>query len=111
MVVVSGPKLVDELRRAADDELSFAEAANEVQYTWIIMNVYHLTLSPQSLQIRYTASPGIETNLYHVPLVRSQLTRSLYVLFPEIRDEVVTACNDQILASDGTLSCLEVGTN
>lgn len=30
MVVVSGPKLVEELRKTADDEMSFIEAANEV---------------------------------------------------------------------------------
>ena len=30
-IIVSGPKLVEELRKAADDELSFVEAANEVR--------------------------------------------------------------------------------
>lgn len=31
MVIVSGPKMVDELRRRRDDELSFTEGTEEVQ--------------------------------------------------------------------------------
>jgi hypothetical protein len=32
MVIVSGTELVEELRRAADDELSFMEATGEVYF-------------------------------------------------------------------------------
>lgn len=35
LVIVSGPKLIDDIRRAADDELSFDEAANEVRHMWL----------------------------------------------------------------------------
>ena len=33
MVMVSGPKMVDELRKKQDDELSFVEGAEEVRMT------------------------------------------------------------------------------
>lgn len=33
-------------------------------------------------------------NPYHVPIVRSQLTRNIGVLYPEIRDEIIMAFDD-----------------
>lgn len=31
LVIVSGPRLIDDVRKAADNELSFIDAANEVR--------------------------------------------------------------------------------
>ncbi len=39
--------------------------------------------------------------MYHVPLVRNQLTRNIGALFPEIRDEIVAAFSDIIPVADG----------
>lgn len=92
---------MEELRRAPDEELSFPDAANVVStqsYCTIDLNAERPI---QSLEIQYTAGPNIATNLYHVPLVRGQLTRNLHVLFPAIRDELISACNDLIPACDG----------
>ncbi|EPQ60474.1 cytochrome P450 [Gloeophyllum trabeum ATCC 11539] len=82
MVIVSGPKLIDEVRRAPDDVLSFTEATNDM------------------LSIDYTLSPNVHHNEYHIPIVRSQLTRSLTSIFPEVRDEVITTF-DEIIAPKG----------
>ncbi|OBZ73466.1 Ent-kaurene oxidase [Grifola frondosa] len=77
-VIVSGPSLSDELRKAGDDQLSFEEAVNT------------------SLQIQYTLGPSIHHNAYHIPIVRSQLTRSITGLFPEVRDEIIASFADAI---------------
>ncbi|CCM00817.1 uncharacterized protein FIBRA_02859 [Fibroporia radiculosa] len=77
-VIVTSTPLIEELRRAADDELSFAESTNEV------------------LQIPYTLGANIHHNPYHIPIVRSQLTRNLSTLFPDLRDEIAAAFNDEI---------------
>ncbi|TFK56599.1 cytochrome P450 [Heliocybe sulcata] len=86
LVVVSGSKLIDEVRRAPDDVLSFAEAINDIK--------------DQTVSIEYTLGPNVHTNEYHIPIVRSQLTRSLTSIFPEVKDEVFTALNE-IIAPKG----------
>ncbi|KAF8549787.1 cytochrome P450, partial [Imleria badia] len=75
-VISSSREHVEELRRAPDDTLSFAEAINE------------------RLQIEYTMGPEVHHNSYHIPIVRSQLTRNIGALYPEIRDEIITAFDD-----------------
>jgi hypothetical protein len=55
----------------------------------------------QLLEVRYTLGPEIETNHYHVAIVRSQLTRNLSVLFDDIRDEISCAFDDVISAKAG----------
>ncbi|KIK72907.1 hypothetical protein PAXRUDRAFT_836355 [Paxillus rubicundulus Ve08.2h10] len=78
MVIVSGPQLVEDVRKASKDELSFTEAANDtmnLEYTWGHDTLY---------------------NPYHIPIIRSQLTRNLKILCPDIRDEIVTAFEETL---------------
>ena len=43
-------------------------------------------------------------NPYHITVMRSQLTRNIDVLYPELRDEVVTAFDDILdLKDDGDM--------
>ncbi|EPQ50638.1 cytochrome P450 [Gloeophyllum trabeum ATCC 11539] len=77
-VYVTSPVLVEELRKAPDDVLSFSEATKK------------------QLQINYTLGRNIHENGYHIPIVRSQLTRSLTPLFPDVRDEIVAAFSDVV---------------
>ncbi|KAH7926847.1 cytochrome P450 [Leucogyrophana mollusca] len=81
-VIVSGPKLLEELRKSPDDELSFLEATND------------------SLKVEYTLGHDIHHNPYHIPIIRSQLTRNLAALFPDIRDEIVTAFEETLQLKD-----------
>jgi hypothetical protein len=48
----------------------------------------------QQLYVERTMGHEIHHNPYHVPIVRSQLTRSLGALCLEIRDEIITAFGD-----------------
>lgn len=49
---------------------------------------------PQQIQTKYTLGLRVVHNPYHVAVVRSQLTRNIEVLYPAIRDEIVTSFDD-----------------
>ncbi|KAK0457764.1 cytochrome P450 [Desarmillaria tabescens] len=76
MVVVASPELIEDLRRAPEDVLSFQEGVSEV------------------LQIPFTVGEAISRNPYHTPIVRNHITKTLASMFPEIHDEVAAACSD-----------------
>ncbi|KAI0059479.1 cytochrome P450 [Artomyces pyxidatus] len=81
-VVAVGPQFVDDILKAPDNVLSFDENLNRM------------------LQIKYTLGEEFEKDSYHIPLVRTQLTRNLGVLFDDMRDELVAAFEDMIPARD-----------
>ncbi|RDB27706.1 Ent-kaurene oxidase [Hypsizygus marmoreus] len=80
IVIVHGPKFIEDLRKAPEEVLSFQDAINE------------------QLRITYTLGDRITDNPYHVPIVRSQLTRSLAAIFPSLQEEVAVAFEDIIPA-------------
>ncbi|KAI6005463.1 cytochrome P450 [Pisolithus albus] len=62
---------------ASEDRLSFFKATE------------------QSLKIKYTL--GVDVNeTRHQQLIRSRLTRNLRVLYGDVRDEIITACNEYL---------------
>ncbi|KAJ7574537.1 cytochrome P450 [Mycena floridula] len=77
-IVISGPKLIEELRLAKDDQLSFQEAVAEL------------------LQVPYTLGNEITTDPYHVETIRGPLTRNIAACFPDTREEMVMAFESQI---------------
>ncbi|KIJ13789.1 hypothetical protein PAXINDRAFT_80392 [Paxillus involutus ATCC 200175] len=77
-VVVSGLQFVEEVRKASDDELSLLEASND------------------NLKVAYTLGHDVHYNPYTISIIRSQLTRNLATLYPDIRDEVVTAFEETL---------------
>ncbi|KIJ13840.1 hypothetical protein PAXINDRAFT_80216 [Paxillus involutus ATCC 200175] len=77
-VIVSGPQLVEDVRKASKDELSFIEAAND------------------TMNLEYTLGHDTLHNPYHIPIVRLQLTRNLGILCLDIRDEIVTAFEETL---------------
>ncbi|KAI6005461.1 cytochrome P450 [Pisolithus albus] len=60
---------------ASEDRLSFLKATE------------------QSLKIKYTFGVS-NSDTRHRPLIRSRLTRNLRVLYPEVREEIIAACNE-----------------
>ncbi|KAI0071400.1 cytochrome P450 [Panus rudis PR-1116 ss-1] len=81
-VIVTGPQMIDELRKCPDDILNMDAATAE------------------TLQVDHTLGPEISRNPYHVPLIRNNLTRNLASLFSGVLDEIVAACHDNIPSSD-----------
>ncbi|CCM05809.1 uncharacterized protein FIBRA_08043 [Fibroporia radiculosa] len=77
-VAVTTAQQIDEVRKAPDDVLSFLETGLE------------------TVQGDYTLGRAVHENPYHISLVRSQLTRSLSAIFPQMMDEISTAFEDTI---------------
>ncbi|KAH7914791.1 cytochrome P450 [Hygrophoropsis aurantiaca] len=78
LVVMSGPELVDALRKVPDEELSFDHAMQDL------------------LQVKYTFGFEAQDNPYHVLVIRNQLKRNLTELFPEVIDEIKESFHDLI---------------
>lgn len=91
-IVVAGPNMVDELRRAPDDLLSSMEAAADL------------------IQMDYTIGPEIRLDPYHVAIVQSSLTRNLVECFPHVQDEIATAFAEHIPATEDWNSITAVPT-
>ncbi|CAA7264106.1 unnamed protein product [Cyclocybe aegerita] len=85
-VVIHDPKLIEEVKMLPDGILSSFDAQNESLQTW------------------YSLGRHIVTNPYHLPIVRTQLTRALPQLVPAVHEEVVDAFDDFIPATDGWTS-------
>ncbi|KAI0800573.1 cytochrome P450 [Fomes fomentarius] len=78
MVIVSGSKMVDELRKRPDDELSFIEGVEEL------------------MQTRFTLGREPLDDPYHVDIIREKLMRSLVAVLPDVIDELALAVPDLI---------------
>ncbi|KAL0068149.1 hypothetical protein AAF712_004809 [Marasmius tenuissimus] len=81
-VVVNGPHMINDIRRATDDELSFEDAAAD------------------TLEVDYTMSPKLHINSYHINIVRTPLTRNIGARFDDIVDETFVAFADHIPLQD-----------
>ncbi|KAF9231271.1 cytochrome P450 [Melanogaster broomeanus] len=76
VVVVSGRRYVEEIIKSRDDDLSAHEASND------------------SFKMEHTMGYEVYHNPYHNSVLRSDLARNLASLYPDIRDEVVTALEE-----------------
>ncbi|THV06416.1 cytochrome P450 [Dendrothele bispora CBS 962.96] len=81
-VIVSGEKMVNEIKRASDDYLSSHEASREL------------------FQTDYTLTKAANTNWYHFDVVRTTLTQKMDETFPDVRDEMIAAFDDEIPVSE-----------
>ncbi|KAJ8518231.1 hypothetical protein ONZ45_g4693 [Pleurotus djamor] len=91
MVVVCSPRLVSDLWRASDDDISFTEAIDDVRC--LLMITLKSTLTPssaQQLQIRHTMGPTIMANSFHVKVLLTTMARNLSVRFSDLHEEVST---------------------
>ncbi|KAJ7477068.1 cytochrome P450 [Mycena galericulata] len=77
-VIISGSKLVEELRASKEEELSIREAFNEI------------------LQTNMTMGPNILGNPYHISVTRVGMTKNLDLCFDEVRDEIERTFADHL---------------
>ncbi|RPD64699.1 cytochrome P450 [Lentinus tigrinus ALCF2SS1-7] len=82
MVIVSGPKMVDELRKRPDEELSFIEGVEETLHTRFMLGREPLD------------------DPFHVDIIKEKLMRSLTAVLPDVIDELRAAVPDYIHAKD-----------
>lgn len=100
-MVITSPTLIEELYKAHNDELSLLDAVIEVGYSVSSFVQANHTALEKTLQSDYTISHDIFRDAYHIPIIRTQLTRSLSTLFDDIRDELCASFNDAIPLTDG----------
>ena len=93
-VVVSSREHVEELVRAPEDVFSFLEGSNDVSYCSILLGLACTECCRQRLNIRYVVGDEVLDWPYHPGAIRNHLTRNIATLYPEIRDEVVTAFDE-----------------
>ncbi|KAF9559724.1 cytochrome P450 [Agrocybe pediades] len=82
LVIISGPQMVDDIRRAGNDVMSFDDAVAE------------------GIQTDYTMGENIRTDCYHTATVRSPLTRNIAARFSDIRDEIIASFSEIIPAKE-----------
>ncbi|KAJ6614631.1 cytochrome P450 [Mycena sp. CBHHK59/15] len=80
LVIINGRSMIDEVRKAVDDQLSVAEATNSV------------------LHLEYTLGYEQHHDPFQVAVIRTTLTRNIAVCFPSVRSEVIAAFGDLIPA-------------
>ncbi|KAI0354621.1 cytochrome P450 [Trametes cingulata] len=83
LVIITGPKLIDDLRKRPMEEASFLEAAADF------------------VQTKYTLGHDVHDDPYHVDIIREKLTRTLPAILPDVIDELTIAIPDHIPAKDG----------
>jgi cytochrome P450 len=76
VVVLNGPQLVDEVRRAPDDVLSFDLAIQE------------------TTQADFTFGPGLDAHPHHIAAISSHINRNLVNKFDDFRDEMLEIFNE-----------------
>jgi len=101
LVVVTEPRLIEEIRKAPDSVFSFSDGVDEV-------SSFRSSLSDQLklvqlTQIYYTLGEQISKNPYHIPILRRQLTGALPQLVPDLHEEVVDAINEFIPLTGGEI--------
>jgi hypothetical protein len=104
MVILSNRKHIEEIRRAPDAELSLMEAVIDVSNCDVLLELTRIECRRKQLNSRYTLGDEVHDIPYHIAVVRSQLTRNIGKMYPEIRDEVVTAF-DEVLDLRGYGEC------
>ena len=90
MVVVSGSKMVEDIRKRPDEEVSFIEGAEE------------------GLKTEHTIGRQWVDDPYPVDIIREKLMRTLPVVLPDVLDELTLAVPDHIpTVADGALTPVE----
>ncbi|KAI1793059.1 cytochrome P450 [Ganoderma leucocontextum] len=92
LVLVSGSKLMEQLVRRPDNELSAIEGAVDL------------------FQLRYIAAAESFDDPYHSDIIREKLTRTLPVIFPDVLDEVKLALSDYLPTKDDEWAAVNVMT-
>jgi hypothetical protein len=99
VTILSSRKLVNELRNAPDDALDFTGGAGRVSLT-IGGDARYANEKTQTILPDYTVSPIFSTHRFHVPTIRTTLTRNLGILFEDIVDEMKASFEDNVGLSE-----------
>ena len=87
---------IEELRRAPDEVFSLEDGSNEVSNCPFHVGLGRVECHWQRNNFNYALGGGgaKEEAPFHISVVRSQLTRNIGTLYPQIRDEIVTSFDE-----------------
>ena len=92
----------------ASDEFSFLEAINDVRNHSLPLKLYPFRCLLQQVHVEHTLGPNVHHNPYHVAVLRLHLARNLEVLYPELRNEIVTSFTEVLDLAENSESRSEV---
>ena len=99
-MLASNPGLIEDVKKAPEDILSFRVPAREVRMLPSTLRLdSHSLRSFKFLQIQYTMNPLNLDDSYHVDIIRTKLTRNIADLFKDVRDELVRSLDASIPTS------------
>ncbi|KAK0494674.1 cytochrome P450 [Armillaria luteobubalina] len=78
MIIVTGDEKMNDIRKASNEQLSFADASVDI------------------FQMDYTISHRLSADPYEIDVVRGPLTRNIVGCFADVQDEIKEAFNDYI---------------
>ena len=107
LIVVSGTKLVEDIRKAPSDVLSFREASIEVSRQRAKERFVLVLKAAQTLQFmqsRHQLHHHAYDAPFHLPVIKTSLTRSFPSQFGEVSDEIRAAAQDHITCRNGERS-------
>ncbi|EJD07489.1 cytochrome P450 [Fomitiporia mediterranea MF3/22] len=96
-VIINKRDVIEEIRKAPDSKASFDAAMAEVNQG--LPRKYCIPIAAifsQDFAFRWTLGENLIKDTYHITTVRNQLTRSLGLLFDDVRDEIMRAFHDLI---------------
>lgn len=100
-IVVTGPQLVDEVRKAPDEIMSFQEAVYEVCTAELNQVCTVLMHASQTFQTQNTMGPRFASQGVQIDVIRNQLTRNLGTIFADVQDELQLSFKEIIPPTDG----------
>ena len=96
--------MIEELRQAPDDYISFEEATADVCLFFSRSAMNTISFASKAIQISYTMGREVRYDTYHVDVIKSSLTRSLVERFPDVQNEISIAFEDYIPETKGPLN-------
>ncbi len=97
MVIVSGPNMVDELKKRPEEELSVMDGLLEVRSPMRCFASVWLTVGGQLVQLQYMIGRASKEDPAHSIVVHEKLTaRRLSALVPELAEEIQLAVQEHL---------------
>ena len=105
VVIVSGPKLVDEFARVSDETMSMQGALDAVSsaFSHSLIFTQCVRCDKEVPAIPFVVKPQLPDINYFVKIIRTSLTNSLHSLIADIQDELLHACDKYVPATAGVL--------
>lgn len=109
LLVLTGKKYIEELRKFSDDQVSFLHGTAEVAGCSYMSPVFSFSDIRQTLALLYLFGKEVWEPPYHVTIIRSVLTQHIASMFGDIHDEIESAFAELVhVGEDGACFCIRL---